>query len=235
MSELIKKDFILHRSILLFITAITIIFCLIIQEAKLSSYLSIICNFSIYLPFFYMIRESRNNANSLLKSFPVTQNNILAGYYITAWMFFIFGIIVNLLTAFVMIKLSGITLIYQPFQSYVSTVFWNISILTINIAFFFPTIIVYGMGRALIISILFANIALSRIFYISGKGDFIYSLILISESVKSFARNFSGYMINTFGEPFYYLSFVFIIFLINYISYRITVFLFTRKEFQLAY
>lgn len=232
--QLFRKDIILYKLILPLISMIILLYIFLLPQNSFQYVFKLAVTFCTLIPFVYLTKETTSKGYSLLNSLPLSKHHIFAGYYLSAWIFFVLFAAFYILIALILFPVLKGEIEYGYLNEYLSLIISRLIILTINIAVFFPVIIIYGSGRALIFSIIFANIAVSKIFSPGGLGFFSYTIFTISEKVKYFTRSYQFFMTNNFGVIVYFLSFVLLLFLINYFSYRITLFLFTKREFKLA-
>ena len=121
-------------------------------------------------------------------------------------------------------------LTFSQMEYYANSTVKYLSIYTLNIAILIPIIICYGARRVLIFAFLFANIILWNFDQILIHSFLSILYLNVSLSLKNFFGNYAYFMINTFGEPVFYLSIALVLFIITYISYRISLYLFKKKE-----
>ena len=185
---------------------------------------------SSILLFIILSREEKYKGYPFICSLPINKKQLFISKYITAWGAFTGAFLYFISSGYVIAKIFGSSYADHIFSIDPRNLVSGIIILSLNIAIFLPLSIRFGSGKSMIIGIAIINffgavfLALSKA---GGPFGFIYSSIMSFINSISFASN---YLFTEAGAVIFWLSIFFIVFLINYISYRIVLIVFRKRE-----
>lgn len=231
MFDLIKKDFIMNRQLLLIFASLPFCFMIIIlSKDGIGFALNISFVWSTILPFLLISQEEKNKGYRLLCSLPISKRNLLLSKYLSAWGIIIAALIYYFIFGFLTFMIFKIPLEYAFYRFMSTQIITVIFILSINIALFFPVIIRYGSENSIIIGIVVLNIICAILFSIKNDTGVFKHIIRFLHSAGDL-YNFVIAQVKAVGGNAGYFDFILLmIFLMNFVSYRILLSVFSKRE-----
>jgi ABC-2 type transport system permease protein len=171
----------------------------------------------ISIPSSALISEEKNNGYILLCSLPLKRTSFLMSKFFASWLVIFFLIAcysgIFMLSAIYFHNFSGTFVV--PFL--INSIYIGLLVVSLNIGLFFPIIIAFRNPDMLPVGIIIVNIIAGVIAYYLKLNIYIVHT--------------SDYIRHSLGEMSFVMLFLALMLLFNYISYRATVFVFSKREF----
>jgi hypothetical protein len=221
MTELIINDFKANKFYLLFVAVMTAYYSFIseITRGGFTAFLTIEFVFIFITPFMFLSQSEKNKEHLLYRSLPVSARSIVAAKYISSWI-----IIMSLILILLFVK-------PQPASTTGSfTLYSVLAIIALNIVIFFPVLFRFGSSNTIIISIIFLNIALAIIYSLQRAKIHTNVVFKYLLDMVDYVSKTGGQIKNYTGENILFSAFLLIIILLNFASYKVSVYMFKKRE-----
>jgi len=231
MITLIKKDFILHKkAILVFLTMVIFYFPVLTATTNGRSVLAISFLYSAMLPLMIFIREDKFKGNALFCSLPFTRRQIVLGRYLSSWVLMVAGMLYCLALS--------VLINYLFFEN--THLFWEkVSLRGILSGFLFLSFIIliwfplnfrFGIGKGMVVGFLLIGLLMFFLFsFISALGDSV-NPVFIARTIVQFSKESMDIIALQTNTIVLYLILILITYLLNYLSFIISLWVFNKKE-----
>jgi hypothetical protein len=231
MFNLIKKDFITNRHLLMIFSTFPFYFIILFYGKEgFAPAFSISVIWALVLPFLFLSQEEKNHGYPLICSLPVNKKTLFISKYLSAWGASVAALCYFLLVGFVLAKLLKAPNADSILDISATDIFIYIFLVGINISVFFPLLIRYGSVNAATIGIVIMNFFGIVLFTLKKKTGIFATVIGFIEKGAEVFNNIANNIKAVAGNGGYYLVLLIIAFLINYTSYRILLFVFRKRE-----
>lgn len=229
MVSLIKKDLILHKkAIMVFMAIVIFYFPVLLSDNDGRGIITISFFYSAMLPLIIFVREEKFNGNTLFCSLPFKRKNVVLGRYLSSWILIVIGIIYCL----------SISSLINFFFFENNPLFWEMVslkgilsgflMLSVIIFFWFPLNFKFGIGKGAIVGFLLVGIFLFFSSF-SSIGQNFNPIHIIRSIVRVFQRSMD-YISFIGGDLSLYSMLIIITFLLNFVSFKASLWIFNRKE-----
>lgn len=231
MYNLIKKDFIMNRHLLGIFASFPFYFILLfLNKDGAGPVYSISVIWATILPFMFLSQEEKNKGYQLICSLPVSRRLFFISKYLSAWAVSVLSFFYFLTIGFIIAKILNAPFADSIWGISAGDIFIYLFLVGINISAFFPVLIRFGSVNSAIISIAVINILGLLLMVLKKRTGFFSLLITAAEKAVGAFNYIAGGIKSLAGDAGYYFSLLLLLVFINFISYRVLLFIFRKRE-----
>ncbi len=232
MLTLFKKELIVQKLILLIMLGVgTLYFPILIHRSDAGGIVILSFLWGFVFPFLLLARDQKSNGIILSISLPVTRRNYVLSKYIFGWALLFAVVLYAILYSTLVITITGGNAydIYRGASVY--TYLRGFFIVGLLIAVLFPISLRYGTLVGFLIFGVSLNLIVIIVFFISRSlSETVKSIEGFTLSIFSFISEVSDYLLESMGELIFIPFVILLMFAINYVSFKISVILFKKRD-----